>query len=175
MKITLVMVSSVNGRITKGDDPNISTWTSKEDSQHFSNMLDEASLIVMGSSTYEAAKEVIELQEGKCRIILTRDPKKYVEETVPGQLEFTDESPSVLVERLEKVGYKEMLLAGGGEINKLFFEEHLVNELYLTIEPKLFGKGKLLVQEGDFYHSLELESVRRLNEKGTLLMHFRVQ
>ena len=76
---------------------------------------------------------------------------------------------------MEKRGYTEMLLAGGGEINTLFFENNLVTDISLTIEPKIFGKGRPLVGEGDFFTSLKLQSIKQLNEKGTLLLHYCVQ
>ena len=59
MKVIMVAVSSINGKITKGKDPNIYSWTSKEDSNFFFSLIKKHNLIVMGSKTYEAARRII--------------------------------------------------------------------------------------------------------------------
>jgi dihydrofolate reductase len=103
--------------------------------------------------------------------VLTHEPEKYSQDQLPGQLEFSSESPKELVQRLQGA-YQEMLLVGGGQTNATFIEDGVLNELYLTIEPKLFGKGKLVVGEGDFFVQARLQSVKQLNEQGTLLLHY---
>jgi len=67
-----------------------------------------------------------------------------------------------------------MLLLGGGTINALFLKESLVDELYLTLEPRIFGKGKTLVREGEFEVLLELMNIKRLNQSGTLLLKYKI-
>lgn len=174
MKVIMVMVSSVNGKTTRGDDPNIYSWTSKEDTDFFFSLLNQHNLIVMGSATYEAARDKIKPEKERLRIVLTRNPGKYSQEHIPDKLEFSNESPKELVERLEKSGYHTMLLVGGGTTNALFLEYSLVNELYLTIEPKLFGKGKSLVADGNFFKNLTLQSVEKMNGQGTLLLKYNI-
>ncbi len=175
MKIVNIMVSTANGKITHDDDSDIKKWTSEEDGKHYRSFLENSSLIVMGSTTYEAAKRSMKHQDGKKRVVLTRQPEKYAMDLIPGKLEFSSETPNELVGRLEKEGYTEMLLVGGAHINKIFYEASLVTDLYLTIEPKLFGKGKTLIIEGDYSTQMQLESVKQLNEQGTLLLHYCVQ
>lgn len=175
MKVVMVMVSTLNGKITRGEDSNIYSWTSKEDARLFSSFINKYRAIVMGGKTYEAVRHRIKLQSGKIRIVLTRNLGKYKEETVPGKLEFSSESPNELATRLENSGYKEMLLVGGGVINGLFLKSGLVDELYLTIEPRLFGNGKPLVEGSKLDIKLKLESIRRLNTQGTLHLHYKVQ
>ena len=168
MKIIMVAVSSVNGKLTQGDDVNIYKWTSKEDSEIFLSLIEKHNLIVMGSKTYEAARNIIKLKKNKLRIVLTRKPKKYKDDIVKGGLEFSSESPKDLIKRLEKSGYKEMLLVGGTGVNTSFLKNKLVDELYLAIEPLIFGKGKGLVLEETLETELKLVSVKKLNRKGTL-------
>ena len=175
MKIVMVAVSSVNGKTTKGEDPNIYSWTSKEDSQLFFSLIKENNLIVMGAKTYEAAKKLIKHEENKLRIILTRNPKKYSKEGLAGMLEFTNELPLGLIKKLETRGYKKMLLVGGSEVNALFLRSKLVNELHLTIEPKIFGTGKNLISEEGFNKQLKLINVKKLNSQGTLRLEYGVE
>src|SRR5688572_20802768 len=105
MKLSLVAVTSVDGKLTRGDQSDIYSWTSVEDQQHFSQMIRDHSLIIMGRKTYEAAQGKIKLQAGKLRVVMTHHPEMYVEEAVPGQLEFTSSQPSELVSQLEERGY----------------------------------------------------------------------
>lgn len=173
MKIVLAMVESADGKITYGDDPKIFRWTSKEDQEHWNQLKDQAKLIVMGSKTYLAAKKIMQLEPGKLRVILTREPAKFADQVVPGQLEFSNETPTELVARLEKQGHQEMLLAGGAEINGLFFDADLVNELILTVEPKLLGHGKPITTQTVISH-MQLLKIEKLNEQGTLLLHYKI-
>lgn len=170
----MIMVTTLNGKTTKGNDPDIYKWTSREDQKYFSSLLKKNNLLVMGSETYEAARKNIKLDSHQLRVVLTRGPGKYKANAVLGKLEFSNESPQQLVKRLENKGFKQMLLLGGGTINTLFLKESLVDELYLTLEPKIFGKGKTLVREGEFAILLELINVKRLDQSGTLLLKYKI-
>ena len=128
----------------------------------------------MGRATYDVSQPVIKIEKGKLRIVLTRSPKKYLNQTIKGQLEFTDESTEKLVKRLSLLGYKKMLLVGGGTINGLFLKQNLVDELYLTIEPKLFGKGKNIIEGQLLNASLKFVNVKKINTIGTLLLKYKV-
>lgn len=175
MKIIMVAVSSINGKITKGEDPNIYSWTSKEDSKLFFELIKKHNLIVMGAKTYEAAKSIIKHEKNKLRIVMTRDPKKYLKERIGGMLEFSSESPLELVRRLRNKGYEKMLLVGGAEINTLFLKSKLVDELHLTIEPKIFGRGKGLVNGEDLEFRFKLINVKKLNKQGTLHFKYKIE
>lgn len=168
MKVVMAAVSSINGKITKRNDPDIYSWTSKEDSKLFFSLIEKNNLIVMGSKTYEAARNIIKHKKNKLRVVLTRNPEKYLGQTIRGGLEFTNENPLKLIKRLESRGYKKMLLVGGSEINALFLKSKLVNEIHLTIEPKIFGSGKSLIVDENLDISLKLVSIKKFNKQGSL-------
>lgn len=168
------MVSSIDGRFTRGNESDIHLWSSKEDNDHFTRLRDTHSLIVMGSGTYVAIRETLHLSEDKLRVVLTTNPKKYINKSVENQLEFSNETPKKLVEHLSKRGYKKMLLVGGPRLASSFFAFHLVNELYLTIEPKIFGKGNTFTSKTIIDADLKFMSVKKLNKKGTLLFRYSV-
>jgi len=174
MKVTMVMLSSVDGKTTQGNNKNVYSWSSKEDQKHFFSLIKKNNLIVMGRATYEASKPVIKLEKAKLRIILTHSPKKYSNQSVKDQLEFTNESPNKLLKRLSLLGYKKMLLVGGSIVNGLFLKQNLVDELLLTIEPKIFGSGKNIV-EGELLNTkLQLVSIKKINKAGTLLLKYKL-
>lgn len=174
MKVIMVMVSTLNGKITNGDDPNIYTWTSKEDKNYFFSLLKKNRVVVMGSNTYNAVKDKIQLRRNLLRIVFTRNLRKYSREIIPKQLEFISNSPKQLVKNLKERGYKKILIVGGGKVNSSFLKTGLVDEFYLTLEPKIFGEGKALFEEGAFENKLQLISVKKLNKKGTLLLKYKL-
>lgn len=175
MKVIMAVVSSANGKLTKGEETNIYSWTSKEDTKIFFSLVEKHNLIVMGSKTYEAAKKIIRLKPDKLRIVLTRTPNKYRNDAVKGSLEFSNESPKDLIKRLKAQGYTKMLLVGGTEVNTAFLKNSFVDELHLTIEPLIFGRGKNLVLEEEFEEELKLLAVKRLNKKGTLRLIYSIK
>lgn len=168
------MVTSLDGRSTKGNTIDTHTWTSREDQKHFQNIIETASLLIMGSKTYEAARNSMEHKEGKMRIVITRNPEKYESEKIPGKIEFTNENPQNLIKRLENNGYKEGYLVGGAHTNTQFFKDGLITELWQTLEPKILGDGNGLIGKEEVKFSLRLISNEKLNDQGTLLLKYKV-
>ncbi|MBI3486435.1 dihydrofolate reductase family protein [Candidatus Daviesbacteria bacterium] len=173
MKIILAMVTSVNGKSTKGSLPP-GQWNSKEDKEYLHKLINSQNLIVMGRKTYEAAKSIIQLKPNILRIVLTKSPKIYQKLAVKNQLEFSEELPKKLIQRLTGLGYKQLLLLGGADLNSQFFKDKLINELWLTIEPLVFGEGNGLVTEENFDIHLKLKSLEKLNQQGTLLLKYQI-
>lgn len=173
MKIILAMVLSVDGKSTKWDLPDQS-WASKEDKTHLIKLISENNLILMGGKTYETAKNYIKPKTGKLRIVVTRDPQKFSADFIKDQLEFTDEPIEKLVNDLETRGFKQMLLLSGEGLNKQFLESGLVDELILTIEPKIFGLGNGIVKETKLDVQLKLLNYEKLNDQGTILLHYQI-
>ena len=171
-RVVLVAATSVNGKITRGDDPHVSDWTSEEDKERFAEIRAAAKVIIIGRKTFEVVNP--KPSRDKLRVVLTNTPEKFKEYEVKGQLEFTNENPGELVERLKEEGFTEMLLLGGTEAYSSFLEAGLITDVVLTIEPEFFGEGKPLFSEVPANFSLELQSVERLNKKGTLLVKYKV-
>lgn len=173
MKIILAVVTSLDGRTTKGNEPG-QVWASAEDQKHIHELIESSSVIVMGSNTYREVKARQKLSPTTKRIIMTHEPEVYAEDVVPGQREFTNESPKELVVRLETEGYKEGLLLSGEKLSSAFLADNLVNELWVTIEPLLFGSGKGITTILPATLCLNLESSEKLNKQGTLLLKYTV-
>jgi dihydrofolate reductase len=178
MKITLAIVTSIDGKTTKGSEENqdtdISEWTSYEDKDYFNDLVQRSQLIIMGRKTFEAAEKRMKLSERTLYLIMTKEPGVYRNKTVVGQLEFTAAQPETLTKELENRGFKEALLVGGANVTSAFLRSNLVDEIWLTLEPKLFGIGKGLVSPEELDVDLKLESLEKLNEKGTLLLKYQV-
>jgi dihydrofolate reductase len=78
-------------------------------------------------------------------------------------LDFTDKRPRDVLKDLEKAGFSNVILAGGALINSLFAEENLIDEIIVTISPKIFGYGLSLFSE-EISMELELEKMERVGQ-----------
>lgn len=174
MKVVAIAVSSINGKITKGNSLKVRSWVSKEDSDFFNSRLSTAKLVVMGRGTYDANRSIIKPRKECLRIVLTKNPNKYLRFEVPNQLEFSSDFPKEIVKKLGKRGYQEMLLVGGSKIYSSFLRDGLIDEIYLTVEPLIFGRGKPLFEKGKFESKLKLIKTKKLNSRGTFLLLYRV-
>lgn len=172
MNTILVFVSTVDGKITKWGDPAVRTWSSKNDQEYFIKIWNESRLIVMGSTTYNADRMKSSIDHHY--VVMTRNPLKYRDLEVPDHLEFTDESPQALVARFMKMGYERMLVVGGPHVATSFLKEQLIDELWLTIEPRIFGTGGNLVTEEKLDIDLQLIEHEKVNSRGTLITKYKV-
>src|SRR5580700_7386253 len=99
MKTIVVFVTTLDGKITKWGDPHVFRWSSKEDQTYFKKTWSESPLIIMGSATFDFAP--IKPTPNQLLVIMTKNPAKYKQYEVAGQLEFSDESPRELSERFK--------------------------------------------------------------------------
>jgi dihydrofolate reductase len=172
MKTILIFVSTLDGKITKWGDPKIRTWSSQKDQEYFDSIWNDTRVIIMGSGTYNP--DPVNPGSKHHFIVMTSQYEKYKSKQTAGQLEFTNESPLHLVTRFEKEGEEKVLIAGGPQIATSFLKAGLIDELWLTIEPKIFGIGANFVTEEKLDINLSLLSFEKINEQGTLITKYRV-
>ena len=172
MKTVLIFVSTIDGKVTKWGDPHVKSWSSQEDQDYFKSIWDNNRLIIMGSNTFNV--EPIKPTSNHLFVIMTRQPSKYKSYAVLGQLEFRNESPVHLAKRLENEGHEHMLVVGGAHIATSFLKERLVDELWLTIEPRIFGVGGNFAIEDKLDINLQLISSETVNKEGTLITKYKV-
>ena len=168
------MVTSLDGRSTRGGEEGTHDWNSEEDKKHFQSVIDNGQLLIMGSTTYSQAKNMMVHAEGKLRIVITRDPSKFESEKIKGKLEFSNENPTALLKRLESLGFTEGFLLGGANTNTEFLKQNLVNEFWQTLEPRIFGIGNGILGEEKINVKLKLLSSEKLNDQGTLLLKYQI-
>ncbi len=172
MKTIVVFVTTLDGKITKWGDPHVMRWSSQEDQHYFKKTWRESPLIIMGSATFDFAP--VKPSPNNLLVIMTRRPVDYKKYEVAGQLEFSDESPAELTERFRAKGYERMLIVGGPHIATAFFKAGLVDELWLTLEPKIFGKGGNFVIEEKLDIDLQQISLEKINDRGTMIAKYAV-
>jgi dihydrofolate reductase len=172
MKVILVFVSTLNGKITRGEDPEVRIWSSKSDQEYYSHIWKNSRLVVMGSNTFN--ENIIEPSAGRLIIVMTGKPELYTDREIKGHLEFSKVTPVALVSASEKAGYDQMTVVGGSQLATSFLKEELVDELWLTIEPKLFGLGFNLIAEVPLQIDLQLIHFEKVNEQGTIITKYAV-
>ena len=100
--------------------------------------------------------------------MLTRSPEKYATYQKTDRLEFTNASPEEILTALTRREKRRCAVLGGGEIYRLFVD--LLDELWLTVEPGLFGTGTKLISEKTDVR-LTLKEHRKIGENTLLLKY----
>lgn len=155
------MAQTLDGKIAK-NEIHKADWTSSEDKKIFVELTKKAGVIIMGNTTYKTIGFPL---KNRLNCILTKNIKD--KENIKGELEYF-ENIDELLKNLESRGYKEVILCGGSKINSLFIENNLISEIYITIEPKIFGNGVSLFSDIDLDVDLELIDVIRINNSCVL-------
>lgn len=122
--------------------------------------------MVMGLNTFKTIGRAL---PGRKTVVYTNNPDelKNIED-----VESTNLEPKELVKKLEADGYTSVAICGGSQTYGMFLEAGIIDELYLTIEPLLFGSGVSLSRSANLSH-LELLDTSDLGE-GSVLVHYRV-
>ena len=172
MKTILIFVSSLDGKVTKWGEAHVSSWSSHQDQDYYKKVLNESRLIVMGSNTFNSG--TFKPSTNHQLIIMTGHRDKYKNFEISGQIEFTNESPNDLTNRFIKKGHQQMLVLGGPHIATSFLKEQLIDELWLTLEPKIFGQGDNFATGVELDINLHLMHCEKVNGQGTLITKYAV-
>ena len=171
MRIVLIAAQSLDGFIAKHAQPG-TAFTSPEDKVHFRTVVADFDVGVLGGKTYRVSRETIRAQTAgrHLRVVLTRSPERHATEAVPGMLEFTRVAPAALAHELHNRGFRRCALLGGSQVHSLFLAAGLVDEIWLNIEPLLFGVGTpLLAHRTDI--RLELHALEKLGTNSLLVKY----
>lgn len=154
------MATSINGLITKGEDD--SDWVSETDWKEFDRLMHDCGIMVMGRRTYEIFGDDFPCK-GAINVVMTSNHKLLNQET-PDDVIFTDDSPKQVLETAKKMGFNKLMLIGGMKLNTSFFEEDLIDEIWLSVHPLLIGEGKMIMEEINYERELKLLGVKKLAE-----------
>lgn len=166
MKYFAVVAVTIDGKIARLDKGG-SDWSSPEDKDFLRGKLNDSDVIIVGNTTYENYRKP--LAKRKC-VVFTRKVQTIKEENPnlvylnPGNYDFE--------QYLKSKGYQNVCLLGGAHTYGFFLEKNLIDELFITIEPLVFGDGISLFDRAVPDKTFKLESMSRLNEKGAVLLHY---
>ena len=162
--VTLMMAATVDGKIAK-DGAQFADWTSREDKKLFVEISKAHGVIMMGENTFKTFPAPL---KDRLNVVFSNGVDLPATEGV----KWVSGEPEKVLAELEALGYKSALLGGGAFLNSLFLEHKLINEIILTIEPKIFGAG-LSLFDRDLDANLKLLEVKNLNEN-TLMLRYQV-
>lgn len=168
MKVVLYAAISTDGKLAEAPDQTSTDWTSEADYKWFVKQTKACGVVVLGRKTYATINR--QLKE-RLMYIMTRSPKEH--EPLSDDMIFTDMTPREIVTDAKSRGYEKLALIGGAQIHTLFFEAGLIDEIYLTVEPVLFGGGVPLTGEQSRVN-LELLDFEKLGDQAVLL-HYKVK
>ena len=168
MKVLLYMASTVNGFIATDKDE--TPW-SEEVWNGYYTFVRERGNIILGRKTYDMMKAANEFEKLGSPVTVVIS---HTADQSPDKMVTFVTSAKEAVGVMKQKGMKEVVVGGGSAINAAFLKEDLLDELYLDIDPLLFGKGvPLFAETENIQAKLELIGVQNLS-KNTLRVHYRV-
>lgn len=144
-EVFIIVAETADGFIAR-NEVHAADWTSKDDKKRFIELTKKAGVMVMGGSTFKTLPWPL---KDRLNIVYTRDTESYAK-NVPhakddparnARVEITNASPKDLIASLAERGYESVAICGGSQIYTMFMNSELVDKIYLTIEPLMFGKG----------------------------------
>lgn len=165
-KTIAIVAATVDGKIARNDHELV-RWTSPEDKEFFRSETKRIGAMILGKRTFDTFPSPL---PGRLHVVMTRR-LDGLSNTNP-LVRFTDQTPAQILESLGSEGTQEVVIAGGSTIYTLFLKKKLLDELVITIEPKIFGAGVSLFSES-CEHTLVLQSQRMLNAN-SILLHYSI-
>lgn len=158
MKVILYMAMTINGFIAKENDD--TSFASEIEWESFRKMIKNIGNMIIGSRTYKILRDDGEFKNlDNVRIIVVSNDINL--KTIADNHSVA-KSPKDALVILKKEKFDKALVAGGGGLNASFMAENLVDEIYLDVEPIIFGKGIRLFRENMFEAKLKLLETKKI-------------
>ena len=165
MQVILIAAISANGQIAQTPGQSSLDWTSKEDLKFFIEKTKEVGVVIMGRKTFETIGKPL---KGRRLIVLSDVPLEKME-----GVEYVNAPIKDVLESLVAQGVERVVVAGGATVYGAFLREGLVTDVYLTVEPVLFGQG-IPLSTGFERIDMRLVEVTRLGE-GSVNLHYEIK
>lgn len=156
------MAMTVDGKIGRSSN-HFANWTSLEDKKHFFKTTRNVGTMIMGRNTFETLPSIL---KERTTIVLGRGITRN-ENVI-----FYNDKIENIREFLISKGIKEAILCGGEYANSSMLKVFAIDELMITIEPRIFGDG-LGLFKGFFDRQLKLLSIEKLNSN-SILLHYKL-
>ena len=170
VKVLLYIAISINGIIAR--ENNEEDFISHENWKEFVRLAKEFGCMVWGSKTLEVVlswpKEYKGELKGVRKIVISS--KQGLDVPIGYTLV---NSPKEALSLLEKEGFKAVLLAGGSNLNASFAKEGLIDEIIISIEPVIVGKGIPIFATENFDLKTLLINTKKLNDQ-LIQLHYKV-
>ena len=134
---------------------------------------DSIDTIFFGRKTFSKGEEMggdINMYGNVMNYVFSRTPRRSEIEN----LAFVSENVVEFVKDIKRREGKNILLMGGGDLAKTFFEEGLIDELIIGVQPTILGKGRPLFLPLERQTELERYDVKT-RKSGTVQISYRVK
>lgn len=165
MQVSLITAISADGFIAQDPMAPSTAWTSREDAHWFAQKTKEIGVCIMGRKTFETIGKPL---AGRLTVVLTGEKTLSVPlETEV--LEVYSGQPEELLESLVKRGFSAAAICGGASVYTQFMQKGLVDRLFITVEPIMFGKGVKLFNQPFANLRLKLVTTHSLSAHSIVL------
>ncbi|MBP6744042.1 dihydrofolate reductase [bacterium] len=150
-RVVLYVANSLDGYIAREDGS--VDWLFDPYAHGYEFFYEDVDTVIMGRKTYDQALSFEEAPYSSKRAIIfsrTAKPSPYA------GLEYTTEPPQDVVRKLKEEDGGMIWLVGGREISELLIANELVDELIVSIHPKILISGIPLVASKDCAVDLKL-------------------
>lgn len=169
-KYIAIAAMTMDGKIAKGPK-HFSDWTSKEDKIFMHALLNKCDCIIVGNNTYKTASKPLSKRN---RIVLTSQVSSPLQKT--DKLLYVNPQKLDVKKFITKLKYRRVAILGGAQTYIYCLEHKMLDELYLTIEPVMFGRGvDLFASKSSLDFKLKLVSIKKLNKTGSILLHYKMR
>lgn len=169
MKVTMYPAISLDGFVAKPDYDD--SWISDEDNDRYEQKVIECGCLLVGRKTYELFQDWFDnFGNGRVIVFVCTTDSKYKDKE---KVKFVQGSAKEIINKIEKYGFDELIVCGGGEINGLIAKAGLVDEIIVSVQPIVLGAGIPLF--GSYKPELELEVISYNEDiKGIIQNHYKV-
>lgn len=146
MKIILIAAQSLDGFIAQERQQISTSWTSEADRHFFAQKTKEIGVMIMGQTTFATIGKPL---PERTTIMLTQqtsypggqDLSQYHPGDKGGLYLTAGRSEPQVLDFLQQKQLPQLALCGGASVYQKFLSHDWVDELYLSIEPIVFGSG----------------------------------
>jgi dihydrofolate reductase len=150
-RVVFYVASSLDGFIA-GENGELD-WLFDPYAHGYEFFYEDVDTVIMGRKTYDSARDFEDSPYSSKRgYVFTRTAKPAPYEG----MEFTTEDPVALTRRLREEDGGMIWLVGGREISELLLEAGLVDELIISVHPKILVKGVPLIASKNAATDLKL-------------------
>ena len=181
-KFIAIAAITIDGKIAQ-NKKHMSDWTSPEDKLFMRALLNKCDVVIVGNNTYKTAIKPLskrncivfsrsENQTNQMNRIYVNPEKTDIKKLINNLPAFAPGFGGLPSKNKNKVG-KKIAILGGAQTYAYCLANNMLDELYLTIEPLVFGKGINLFEGKNFLNSnFKLISIKKLNKQGSLLLKY---
>ena len=163
-KVIVNLATSADGYIARPDG-DIEWLTSRPKPAGFYGMGECVKSIdtkLLGRKTFDDSRKLGAKYDPKTRYVVF---SRYAPPAdLPSGVEFVTSALGAFVSDLREQPGKDIWLMGGGDLIASCLDEHVIDELIVTIVPVIIGDGKPLIARRHRHVSLDLESVERFDD-----------